>query len=218
MALSASMEFLRGSLENRETNTIAYFRLAWATARPLVESLSFRPPSSSVSTHSVFSSRNCEKTIEACNWCKLGGISSLLLPKKRERGTQLEMERLCGTWPANVDRGEHCRVWSARLAGGITFTASNWPSTGSACVRAPERAAARPLRPSHRQDYIAGGQSEPFDVASAKRDRAGDDFPPSPTRRFSHFLKRANANRRPPRNGRTTGRRNERPPLFLSSH
>ena len=62
-------------------------------------------------------------------------------------------------------------------AGGITFTASNWPSTGSACVRALERAAARPLRPSHRQDYIAGGQSEPFDDGSAER--TGDDFPPS---------------------------------------
>ena len=164
-------------------------------------------------SHHVTARRQLKHVIGA-NW----EVYLLSSCRRRERGTQLEMERLCGTWPANVDRGEHCRVWSARLAGGITFTASNWPSTGSACVRAPERAAARPLRPSHRQDYIAGGQSEPFDVASAKRDRAGDDFPPSPTRRFSHFLKRANANRRPPRNGRTTGRRNELPPLFLSSH
>ena len=36
-----------------------------------------------LSTHSVFSSRNCEKTIEACNWCKLGGISSLLQRRRR---------------------------------------------------------------------------------------------------------------------------------------
>ena len=47
----------------------------------------------------------------------------------------------------------------------ITFTASNWPWGA-------------PLGPpSHRQDYIAGGQSEPIS-------------------RSSHFLKRANANRR----------------------
>ena len=97
-------------------------------------------PLQTLSTHSVFSSRNCEKTIEACNWCKLGGISSLLLLKKREeRGTHLEMERLCGTWPANVDREEHCRIWSVRRAGGWHNFYSFELAVDSACVRSPWR-------------------------------------------------------------------------------
>ena len=163
-------------------------------------------------SHHVTARRQLKHVIGA-NW-----EVYLLSFRGEEEGTQLEMERLCGTWPANVDRGEHCRVWSGRREGGwhnfYSFELAVRPSTVRACVRSRGRAAARPLRPSHRQDYIAGGQSEPFDVGSAERgrERATISLLPSPTRRrFSHFLKRANANRRPPENGRTT-------PLSLLSH
>ena len=66
----ASMEFLRGSLEKRETNTIAYFRLGWAATRPLEDSLIFRPPPlySTPFSHHVTTARRQLKHVIGANW------------------------------------------------------------------------------------------------------------------------------------------------------
>ena len=101
------------------------------------------PPSTSTPfSHHVTARRQLKHVIGA-NWEVYLLSFSCRRREKRERGTQLEMERLCGTWPANVDRGEHRRVWSGRRAGGwhnfYSFELAVHPSTVRECVRSRGR-------------------------------------------------------------------------------
>lgn len=97
-----------------------------------IASLSDHPSTSAPFSHHVTARRQLKHVIGA-NW-----EVYLLSFRGEEEGTQLEMERLCGTWPANVDRGEHCRVWSGRRAGGwhnfYSFELAVHPSTVRACA------------------------------------------------------------------------------------
>ena len=77
-----------------------------------IASLSDHPSTSAPFSHHVTARRQLKHVIGA-NW-----EVYLLSFRGEEEGTQLEMERLCGTWPANVDREEHCRVWSGKRASG----------------------------------------------------------------------------------------------------